>query len=82
MCLKKFLLVTWYSRSLLIHFMKKINFINYIESRGLETRPIISGSFTNQPSSKLFKLNPKNKKFLGAENVQELGFVIGLHKKN
>ena len=60
---------------------KKVNFINYIESRGLETRPIISGSFTNQPSSKLFKLNPKNKKFLGAENVQELGFVIGLHTK-
>tara|TARA_B100000900_G_scaffold400767_1_gene404737 strand:- start:165 stop:1403 length:1239 start_codon:yes stop_codon:yes gene_type:complete len=60
---------------------KKIKFINYVESKGLETRPIISGSFTNQPSSKLFKLNPQNKKFLGAEKVQKLGFVIGLHTK-
>ena len=60
---------------------KKIKFINFVESKGLETRPIISGSFTNQPSSKLFKLNPKNKKFLGAEKVQKLGFVIGLHTK-
>ena len=46
---------------------------------GLETRPIISGSFTNQPASKLFRLNLKNKKFKGAEEIQKLGFVIGLH---
>ena len=60
---------------------KKISFINYIESKGLETRPIISGSFVNQPSSKLFGLNPKKKKFHGADLIQELGFVIGLHTK-
>ena len=57
----------------------KEKFINKIESMGLETRPIISGSFTNQPASKLFKLNLKNKKFKGAEEIQKLGFVIGLH---
>ena len=39
---------------------KKEKFINYIESKGLETRPVISGSFTNQPSSKLFNLNISN----------------------
>ena len=61
---------------------KKKYFINHVESKGLETRPIISGSFVNQPSSKLFKLNQKNKKFLGADKVQDLGFVIGLHTKN
>ena len=65
-----------------IYQKKKIKFINYIESKGLETRPIISGSFTNQPSSKLFKLNVNNQKFNGAEIVQKLGFVIGLHTKN
>ncbi len=64
-----------------VYRKKKIKFINYVESKGLETRPIISGSFTNQPSSKLFKLNPNNKKYLGAEKVQQLGFVIGLHTK-
>ncbi len=58
---------------------KKIKFINYIESKGLETRPIISGSFTNQPSTKLYKLNKNNTKFKGAEKIQSLGFVIGLY---
>ena len=40
----------------------KVKFINKIESMGLETRPIISGSFTNQPASKLFKLNVNTRK--------------------
>ena len=61
---------------------KKTDFINFVESKGLETRPIISGSFVKQPSTKLFKLNQKNKKFPGANLVHELGFVIGLHTKN
>lgn len=60
---------------------KKIEFINYIESKGLQTRPIISGNFTNQPSSKLYKLNYSKKKFPGSDKVQNLGFVIGLHTK-
>ena len=43
---------------------KKKEFINHIESKGLQTRPIISGNFTKQPSSKLYKLNLKQKNFL------------------
>ena len=64
-----------------IYAKKKIKFINYIESVGLQTRPIISGNFINQPSSKLYKLNYNNKKFPEAEKVQKLGFVIGLPAK-
>ena len=45
------------------------------------TRPVISGSFANQPATKLYKLNKKKKNFLGAEKVEKLGFVIGLHAK-
>ena len=59
----------------------KKKFIFLIEKKGLETRPIISGSFVNQPSVKLFKLNPKGEKFLNAEKIQKNGFLIGLHKK-
>ena len=58
---------------------KKKKFIKLIEEKGLETRPIISGSFVNQPSTKLYNLNPKNKKFNEAQKVQDLGFVIGLN---
>ena len=61
---------------------KKKQFINLIETKGLETRPVISGSFANQPSAKLYNLNPNNKRFNGAQKVQDLGFVIGLHTKN
>ena len=63
------------------YIKKKIKFINYVESKGLQTRPIISGNFTNQPSAKLYKLNYNNKKFPEAEKVQKLGFVIGLPAK-
>lgn len=60
------------------YIKKKIKFINYVESKGLQTRPIISGNFINQPSAKIYKLNFNNKKFPEAEKVQKLGFVIGL----
>jgi len=60
-------------------FYKKKKFINFLEKNGLETRPIISGSFVNQPSCKLYNLNPANKQFNGAQEIEDLGFVIGLH---
>ena len=60
---------------------KKKKFIKLIERKGLETRPVISGSFVNQPSAKLYNLNPYKEKFFGAQKVEDLGFVIGLHTK-
>ena len=60
---------------------KKKLFISMIEKQGLETRPVISGSFVNQPSTKLYKLNPKKLRYLEAQKVEDLGFVIGLHTK-
>ena len=59
--------------------LKKNAFINYLDQTGIETRPIISGSFVNQPAVKLYKLNRKNEKFKVAQKVQDLGFLIGLH---
>ena len=59
--------------------LKKNTFINYHDQTGIETRPIISGSFVNQPAVKLYKLNIKNEKFKVAQKVQDLGFLIGLH---
>ena len=58
---------------------KRKQFINEIEKRGLQTRPVISGSFVNQPVTGLYKLNPKKIRFKGAEKIEKLGFVIGLH---
>ena len=53
-----------------------------MDKEGVETRPIISGNFLNQPSVKLFKLNKKNEKFPEAQKVENCGFFIGLHTKH
>ena len=60
---------------------KKKRFINYLDKVGIETRPIISGNFANQPAAKLYKLCKKNEKFDNSQKVQELGFLIGLQTK-
>ncbi len=59
----------------------KMKFLFYLEESGIETRPILTGNFLNQPSIKLFGLNKKKLKFQGAQSVEELGFLIGLHTK-
>lgn len=57
----------------------KKNFLKYLRQKGVETRPIISGNFMNQPCVKLYKLNQNNEKFLNAQLVEDRGFFIGLH---
>ena len=59
----------------------KKKFLKYLDERGIETRPIISGSFNNQPAYKLFKFNKYNDKFFpNSQFIEDHGFVIGLHK--
>ena len=47
----------------------------------IETRPIISGNFLNQPCIKLYKLKTKNEKFLGSQEIEDRGFFVGLPTK-
>ena len=60
---------------------KKNKFLSYLNKNGIETRPIISGNFLNQPSIKLYKLNSKKEFFKGAQEIQNRGFFIGIHIK-
>ena len=60
---------------------KKKKFIDYLENQAIETRPIISGSFNNQPASKLYNLFKKNDYYKNAQEIEDLGFIIGLHTK-
>ena len=50
-----------------------------MEKLGIETRPIVSGSFTNQPSAKKYKLIKKNQKFKNADFINNYGLFVGLH---
>jgi len=60
----------------LVH--KKEKLLNFLKKKGIETRPILSGNFLNQPGSKLYKFN-NNKHFKNAQEIEERGFFIGLH---
>jgi len=73
---------SWFGLPILIkkkYLRYKKNFLKYLNHNGIENRPIISGNFLNQPAIKLYKLNPKNEKFTGAQEIEDRGFFIGLH---
>ena len=61
-------------------FIKKL-YLKYLNSQKIETRPIISGNFLNQPCVKLYELNKEKIKFNNAQEVEDRGFFIGLHTK-
>mgnify|MGYP000521620345 FL=1 len=63
-------------------FLKsKKKFLNFLSTKGIETRPIISGNFLNQPASKIYKFKSKKKDFINANEIEKKGFFIGLHTK-
>jgi len=73
---------SWMGLSILLseeYKNKKNIFMEILDKMGIETRPIISGSFVNQPAAKLYKLNKKGQIFKNAQDIQDRGFIIGLH---
>ena len=52
-----------------------------LEKLGIESRPIISGNFLNQPAAKLFKFKQKPTDFPNSQSIEDRGFFIGLHAK-
>lgn len=77
----KNLKASWFGFPLLINkniLNKKRKFLNYLNSSGVETRPILSGNFLNQPSCKLFNFKYNKKDFLNSQEVEDRGFFIGL----
>jgi len=72
---------SWFGLPIILNNLnkgKKEKFMNYLNSNGVETRPILSGNFLNQPSAKLYRLNSKNFKFNNSQKIEDTGFFIGL----
>ena len=72
---------SWFGFPLMINTLnkrRKKNFMSYLNKQGIETRPLLSGNFLNQPSAKLYKLNENNLKFPNAQSIEDHGFFIGL----
>ena len=75
---------SWFGLPIQINnkFLKnKKKFLNFLSTKGIETRPIISGNFLNQPASKIYKFNYKKNDFKKANEIEKKGFFIGLHTK-
>jgi len=73
---------SWFGFPILInknYLKNKSKFLKYLNENGIETRPIISGNFLNQPSVKLYNLNKNIKNFKNAQEIEDRGFFIGLH---
>jgi CDP-6-deoxy-D-xylo-4-hexulose-3-dehydrase len=79
----KNLKASWFGLPLLLSpnlKKRKHKFLKYLNSYKIETRPIISGNFLNQPAAKLYKYNYKKmeKSFPVSQDIEERGFFIGL----
>ena len=75
---------SWFGLPMLINkkfLFKKKRYLKYLNKNGIETRPIISGNFLNQPVAKLYKLKKKNEYFKNADEIDKRGFFIGLQTK-
>ena len=77
----KYLNPSWFGLPILLNnnYVKiKKRFLKFLNQNKIETRPIISGNFLNQPSIKLYKLNKKKERFKFAQEIDKRGFFIGL----
>ena len=73
---------SWFGLPILInkpYLRKKSRFLKYLNDNFIETRPIISGNFLNQPSIKLYKLNRNKENFPQSQEIEDRGFFIGIH---
>ena len=72
---------SWFGLPFLINqkfINKKEKFMKYLNSSGIETRPILSGNFLNQPSCKLYNFKFDKKNFKSSQVIEDRGFFIGL----
>ena len=75
---------SWFGLPLLINkkFIKNKELImDYLKKNKIETRPIISGNFANQPAIKLLKIKVDKKKLVNSQEIDSRGFFLGLPTK-
>ena len=72
---------SWFGLPFLINKKKKFNkkrYLKFLNKKNIETRPIISGNFTNQLAVKLHDIKFKKEELENAQKIEDYGFFIGL----
>jgi len=78
---KKKLKPSWFGFPIIINNSKiydKKKYLEFLNKKKIETRPIISGNFANQSSVKLYRIKFKKNEFTNAQKIEDDGFFIGL----
>ena len=57
--------------------IKKSNILKKLNKLGVETRPVISGNFANQPAVRLYKI--KSHGLINSNFIEKSTFFIGIH---
>jgi len=77
----KHLKPSWFGFPLLLNKKfenKKDKFLKFLNKNKIETRPIISGNFVNQPAISLYNISYNLKKLNNSNIIDKRGFFIGL----
>lgn len=72
---------SWFGFPLMINKNKKFDkkkYLKYLNKKGIETRPIISGNFANQQSVKIHNIKFNKKVLNNSQKIEDNGFFIGL----
>ena len=72
---------SWFGIPLLLnnkYVHKKNKLLNYLKKKKIETRPILSGNFINQPSIKLYNIKYDSRYLRNSQAIENRGFFIGL----
>lgn len=73
----------WFGIAALLHqpFAHQLReYLAYLEKRGVENRPIISGNFIRQPCIAAYCEGERPEDYFGAEATHTRGFFIGVHQ--
>ncbi len=72
----------WFSLPLILNKKyDKEEYMKYLESNNIDTRPIVTGNFTRQPVFKHLNYNIDPSSFKMSEIIHEFGFFIGIPSK-
>jgi len=75
---------SWFGFPLMLNKNKlqsKNKFLKYLNKNKIETRPIISGNFVNQPAIKKYNIKFRKSELQNSQEIEDRGFFIGLPTK-